>query len=128
MLSLGNAYTESDVEDFLARIHRFLKLDPKHTLGLIVEPKIDGLSISLRYERGHFSRGATRGDGFEGENVTENLRTLTEIPDRISGHTPDVLEVRGEVYITTRRPTNQNREKQGATPSLSQKFAVRCVN
>ena len=57
MLSLGNAYTESDVEDFLARIHRFLKLDPKHTLGLIVEPKIDGLSISLRYERGHFPRG-----------------------------------------------------------------------
>ena len=118
MLSLGNAFTESDVEDFLARNHRFLNLDSKNTLGLIVEPKIDGLSISLRYERGHFSRGATRGDGFEGENVTENLRTLMEIPDRISGQAPDVLEVRGEVYINHSdfALLNQNREKNGATP------------
>ena len=91
MLSLGNAFTESDVEDFSARIRRFLNLDGREPLGFIVEPKIDGLSISLRYEGGHFARGATRGDGFEGENVTENLRTLPEIPDRIPGEVPDIL-------------------------------------
>ena len=114
MLSLGNAFTESDAEDFLARVHRFLNLNRKKTLGFIVEPKIDGLSISLRYEGGYFSRGATRGDGFEGENVTENLRTLPEIPDRIPGEAPDVLEVRGEVYMNHSdfARLNRNREKR----------------
>ncbi len=118
MLSLGNAFTESDVEDFSARIRRFLNLDSRETLDFIVEPKIDGLSISLRYEGGHFAKGATRGDGFEGENVTENLRTLPEIPDRIPGEAPEVLEVRGEVYMNHSdfARLNRNREKQGAAP------------
>ena len=118
MLSLSNAFTKNDVDDFSARICRFLKIDSRKNIDFIVEPKIDGLSISLRYEGGNFVRGATRGDGYEGENVTENLRTLQEIPDRIPGEVPDVLEIRGEVYMNHSDFTllNQNRAKHGAVP------------
>ena len=100
MLSLGNAFADEDVEEFVARIRRFLKLKEDDPLALTAEPKIDGLSISLRYEKGRFVRAATRGDGYEGEDVTANVRTIGDVPDRLGAKdVPDVFEVRGEIYM-----------------------------
>jgi DNA ligase (NAD+) len=102
MLSLANAFTDVDLVEFVEGVRRFLRElrgDPGASLEMMAEPKIDGLSISLRYEDGRFTVGATRGDGYTGENVTANLRTLKDIPDRLSG-APDIFEVRGEVYMT----------------------------
>jgi DNA ligase (NAD+) len=100
MLSLGNAFTEEDVADFIARVRRFLGLAADAVVELTVEPKIDGLSISLTYEGGRFVQAATRGDGSEGENVTPNVMTVKQIPRRLAGKgAPDLIEVRGEIYL-----------------------------
>src|SRR5579871_2465413 len=101
MLSLDNAFAEEDVVDFVGRIRRFLKLDESEKIAFSAEPKIDGLSMSLRYEGGELVTAATRGDGAEGEDVTANIRTLEDVPKKLKGRkVPQVCEVRGEVYMT----------------------------
>ncbi|MFO1145265.1 MAG: NAD-dependent DNA ligase LigA, partial [Rhodospirillales bacterium] len=102
MLSLGNVFSDEELLEFVHGVRHFLKElrdDPELPLAMMAEPKIDGLSISLRYERGRFTVGATRGDGYTGENVTANLRTMADIPDTLPD-APGVFEVRGEVYMT----------------------------
>src|ERR1700730_10729397 len=100
MLSLDNAFVEQDVLDFVGRIERFLKLQDDK-IDFSAEPKIDGLSMSLRYEGGELVTAATRGDGAEGEDVTANIRTLEDVPQKLKGRkVPDICEVRGEVYMT----------------------------
>lgn len=100
MFSLDNAFDEADFRDFLGRARRFLGLAAETELALVGEPKIDGLSINLTYEKGRFIHGATRGDGVEGEDVTANLKTIASVPETLRGTAPAVIEIRGEVFMT----------------------------
>ena len=127
MLSLGNAFNDDEMGEFIARARRFLKLDEEEAVALMAEPKIDGLSASLRYEKGVYVRGATRGDGEEGEDVTENLRTVIDLPAELQGDDiPDVIEVRGEVYMLLEdfRALNQEREAEGAQAFVNPRNAA----
>ena len=99
MLSLDNAFGPDEFAEFLARARRFLGLNADASLPLVAEPKIDGLSVSLLYEDGVLRRGATRGDGTEGEDVTANLRTMAAVPVRLHGPAPARIEIRGEVFL-----------------------------
>ena len=116
MLSLSNGFSDEDVVDFVERIKRFLNLGEKEKLAFTAEPKIDGLSCSLRYERGELSVAATRGDGEEGEDVTANVRTIKDVPKALKGKgVPDLIEVRGEVYMNHSdfRELNKRQEAAG---------------
>ncbi|MGE0339903.1 MAG: NAD-dependent DNA ligase LigA [Xanthobacteraceae bacterium] len=116
MLSLGNAFSEEDVADFVERVRRFLRLSEKDDLVITAEPKIDGLSCSIRYEQGKLAVAATRGDGTEGEDVTTNIRTIKDIPHELKGKgVPDVFEARGEVYMTKEDflALNKRQEQEG---------------
>lgn len=100
MLSLANAFADEDVEEFLGRMRRFLNLPDDAQLAVTAEPKIDGLSLSLRYEHRKLVQAATRGDGAEGENVTANAMMVPDIPKTLDGKAPDLIEIRGEVYMS----------------------------
>lgn len=118
MLSLDNAFAEQDVRDFAERIARFLKL-PDDKIDFSAEPKIDGLSMSLRYEGGELVTAATRGDGAEGEDVTANIRTLEDVPQKLKGRNiPAICEVRGEVYMTKKAflALNKKQVEAGEAP------------
>jgi DNA ligase (NAD+) len=116
MLSLGNAFSDDEVAEFVERVRRFLRLSSDEKTAVVAEPKIDGLSCTLRYQDGRLENGATRGDGFEGEDVTANVATIKDIPNRLSGpDVPEICEIRGEVYMSHAdfAALNQRQEKQG---------------
>jgi DNA ligase (NAD+) len=119
MLSLDNALAEQDVTDFVGRIRRFLRLADDSTIAFSAEPKIDGLSMSLRYEDGELVTAATRGDGAEGEDVTANIRTLEDVPWKLKGRNlPPVCEVRGEVYMTKQAFLALNERQKAAGDAI----------
>ena len=119
MLSLDNAFAEEDVIDFVGRIRRFLKLGDDDKIDFSAEPKIDGLSMSLRYEGGELVTAATRGDGAEGEDVTANIRTLEDVPKKLKGrNVPDICEVRGEVYMTKQAFLALNERQKAAGDTI----------
>ncbi|MGE4014424.1 MAG: NAD-dependent DNA ligase LigA, partial [Alphaproteobacteria bacterium] len=135
MLSLDNAFAREDVDDFVGRIRRFLALKDETPIELVAEPKIDGLSASLRYEKGKLVLAATRGDGSEGEDVTVNMRNVTDVPQILKGkHAPKILEVRGEVYMKKSdfAALNKQRERDGepvyANPRNSASGSLRQID
>ena len=112
MLSLDNTYSEEEVADFYARIARLL---PNEKIPVVIEPKVDGVAVSLLYENGKLCHAATRGDGTVGDDITQNIRTIRGVPDQLCGKAPKVLEVRGEVYMDKKgfEKLNSDREKEG---------------
>lgn len=125
MMSLGNAFTNEDVVDFVDRVRKYLGLGQNDPVEFTAEPKIDGLSLSLRYEFGRLVQAATRGDGEVGENVTANARTISDIPQTLSG-APDILEVRGEVYMSHAdfAELNTRQEEKGDRPFANPRNAA----
>ena len=126
MLSLDNAFTREDVEDFIGRVRRFLGMKAEAPVPLALEPKMDGLSANLRYEDGVLSIGATRGDGAIGEDITQNLRQIADIPHKLKGKAPKLVEIRGEVFMTKAGFLKMNaaREKEGEAPFMNPRNAA----
>jgi DNA ligase (NAD+) len=126
MLSLANGFSDEDVQDFVARIRRFLDLASTESVELTAEPKIDGLSISLRYENRQLVQAATRGDGYEGENVTANVMTIAQVPQRLPARAPALIEVRGEIYMSQAdfAALNRRQEADGRKPFANPRNAA----
>ena len=126
MLSLDNAFDASDFAAFVARIRNFLGLGEAEPLAFMAEPKIDGASINLTYEGGRFVRGATRGDGTEGEDVTANLLTIADLPRQLAGPAPALIEIRGEVYMEKAEflALNARLEAAGEEPFMNPRNAA----
>src|SRR4051812_40150800 len=126
MLSLDNAFSREDVEDFLGRIRRFLGLKAEMDIPLALEPKMDGLSANLRYEDGELTVGATRGDGAVGEDITQNLKQIADVPHRLKGKAPKLVEIRGEVFMTKAGflKMNEDREAQGEATFMNPRNAA----
>jgi DNA ligase (NAD+) len=119
MLSLGNAFDAEDIVQFVERVHRFLGIGAGAKLDFTAEPKIDGLSISIRYNGGRLTEAATRGDGTEGENVTKNVMTIAQIPHQLKGrNVPDVIDVRGEIYMAHKDFARLNAEQAAAAAKV----------
>ena len=120
MLSLGNTFSKEDVQAFIDKTRRFLKVDSNYDLEIIAEPKIDGLSATIIYENGKIILGSTRGDGKQGENITKNIQTISSIPQSLSGNFPNLLEIRGEIFMKNSEfeLLNNNREKD-SLPTFS---------
>ncbi len=114
MLSLDNVFDDGELREFLNRVRKFLSLEAGTEIAVVAEPKVDGLSASLRYEDGRFVAGATRGDGQTGEDVTRNLRTLAAVPRQLEGSAPAQLEVRGEVYFPVESFDRLNADQHAA--------------
>src|SRR3989441_2917787 len=112
MLSLDNTYSEAEVKNFYARMQRLL---PDEKIPVVIEPKVDGVAVSLIYENGKLRQAATRGDGNVGDNITQNIRTIRSVPERLRDNAPKLLEVRGEVYMDRKgfEKLNDEREKEG---------------
>ncbi len=123
MMSLENAYSAEEVREFAARVQKAL---PETALSWTIEPKIDGIAVSLRYERGVFVQGATRGDGTRGDDITANLRTVRNLPLRLASGVPEILELRGEVYMPTAafRKMNEERAAAGEEPFVNPRNAT----
>ena len=115
MLSLANAFSDEDVTEFVTRIRRFLMLPESENIEFMAEPKIDGLSCSLRYEQGMLVLAATRGDGTTGENITANVKTIGDVPHKLHVPYPDIVEIRGEIYMKREDfiSLNARREEEG---------------
>ena len=126
MLSLANTFSDEEVGEFVDRVWRFLDWPESQELAFTAEPKIDGLSCSIRYEKGVMKVAATRGDGEEGEDVTANVRTIRSIPHQLKGHAPDVIEIRGEVYMATEDflALNARQEAEGKPPFANPRNAA----
>ena len=126
MLSLDNAFSREDVEDFLGKIRRFLGIKPETDIPLALEPKMDGLSANLRYEDGELVVGATRGDGAVGEDITQNLKQIADVPHSLKGKAPKRVEIRGEVFMTKAGflKMNAEREKQGEATFMNPRNAA----
>ena len=126
MLSLDNAFNREDVEDFLGKIRRFLGIKPEVDIPLALEPKMDGLSANLRYEDGELTVGATRGDGTTGEDITQNLKQIADVPHKLKGKAPKVVEIRGEVFMTKAGflKMNAEREAQGEATFMNPRNAA----
>src|SRR5438132_1186806 len=112
MLSLDNTYSEDELKNFYARIQRLL---PNEKIPVVIEPKVDGVAVSLVYENGRLRQAATRGDGTVGDEITQNIRTIRSVPERLRGAAPKLLEVRGEVYMDKHgfEKLNDERRKAG---------------
>ena len=100
MLSLGNTFTNKEVEEYINKTRRFLKINQNENMEFVAEPKIDGLSATLIYKNGKLILGATRGDGKQGENITDNIKTIEDIPKTLKGMYPEEIEIRGEIFIS----------------------------
>ena len=125
MLSLSNAFNSEDVAEFILRVRRFLGLQQDEIIEIVCEPKIDGLSVSLRYEKGVFKQGSTRGDGKTGEDITSNLKFLSDVP-KIIDNAPETLEIRGEIYMTKKdfAALNRAQEEIGLKPFANPRNAA----